>query len=183
MYGKIKHMADKDVNLRNIYLNFKGGVLDFKGTSMEPVLKEGQKVKVEPVKPEALRSGDIIVFGRGDILVCHRIMGRVRRGEKMYFYEKGDNSKSIGVISEDEVIGRAKYILKNGAPEKIKSCVTKKGFALYILDGYIRLYAMSAEFIKNRVFFGKKNFISHFLGTIAWKAQDFCFKLINRKIL
>jgi len=176
-------MINKNVEIRNIYLNFKGGALDFKGNSMEPTLKEGQKVKVEPVKLEALMSGDIIVFSRGDILVCHRILGRVKRGEKMYFYEKGDNSKSIGVISEDEIIGRAKYILKNGAPEKIKSCVTKKGFALYILDGCTRLYAMSASYLKNRIFFGRKNFLSRFLGTIAWKIQDFCFKSINGKIL
>ena len=174
-------MEENNIKLRNIYLRFKGGILDFKGVSMEPTFRDGDKVKVEPVEAENIKVGDIIVFDK-DILVCHRILGRFKKDGKIYFWEKGDNSNGIGYVSEDEIIGRAAYILvEKGKIKKPDFYFNKKVILLYLLETIIYPYTKIAGLIKKYLFFGKKNLFSHILGTTVWKVYYFCFSVITKK--
>jgi signal peptidase I len=178
---KSVRMAENDIKLRNIYLRFEGGILDFKGVSMEPTFRDGDKVKIEPVEAKDIKIGDIVIFER-DILVCHRILGRFRQGGKIYFWEKGDNSGCIGYISEDDIIGKAAYLIerdmvKNPDPYLSRQSVTTLSFLQTVMCPYIK----TAGLIKRYIFFGKKNLFSDILGTLVRKMHYFCFGIITRK--
>jgi signal peptidase I len=120
-------MIDDNAKLRNIYLKIKSGILDFSGESMEPVFKNGDKVKVESVEAKNIKTGNIIVFNR-NILVCHRVWGRFKKDDKFYFWEKGDNSDCIGYISEDEIIRKAVYLVEKGKIKNLFFILTRKLF-------------------------------------------------------
>jgi len=124
--------------IRNIYIKKKGGTFDFKGNSMEPTLKEGCRVIVEPVRSQDIKPGDIIVFGKR-LLACHRVVGRLRfkRNGKIYFLEKGDSSNRITMISEDEIIGKV-----------AGDYVFKKNRLMYLLDFFIFPYVIATTLMK-----------------------------------
>lgn len=173
-------MIDDNAKLKNIYLKIKGGILDFSGESMEPVFKNGDKVKVEPVEAKNIKTGNIIGFNR-NILVCHRVWGRFKKDDKFYFWEKGDNSDCIGYISEDEIIGKAVYLVEKGKIKKPVFYFNKKIILLVLLEIIIYPYIKIADLIKKYIFFRKQNLLSRVLGTIVWKVYYFYFNILTKK--
>ena len=174
-------MKNSDYDIKNVYLGFKGGVLDFKGNSMEPFLREGDKIKMEPVFSYSVRPGDVVVFKRDRILACHRIVAKFKRYDKFYFWERGDNKGHIGIISEDEIIGRVRHILRDGVLQKTGIFVSRENIFFHLLNAFIYPYVVFSGFIKKKLFLNKKNFISHFFGTIVWRIYNFFFNIIDRK--
>lgn len=79
------------------------------GSSMEPCLKNGQKVTVVPLaKISEIILGDIIVFYKfADHFTIHRVVC-IQRGSKGEIYQtKGDNNKDIDsyFVNRNEVVG------------------------------------------------------------------------------
>lgn len=173
-------MKDQEDDIKNIYLKLKGGMLDFKGNSMEPFLKEGDRVKVEPVPPYSIRPGDIIVFNAGSALACHRIVAKFRRHYKFYFWEKGDNNGRIRVISEDEIVGRVRYMVRGGIIRQTGIFVSMENVFFHLLNMAIYPYLVFSGFVKKYIFFGRKNFISHVFGTLVWKMYNFLFRAVEK---
>lgn len=178
---KSVRMTENNVKLRNMYLRLRGGILDFKGISMEPTIRDGAQVKVEPAETENIKIGDIIVFDR-DILVCHRVLGRFRKNGRAYFWEKGDNSNAVGYTSEDDIIGKAVYLIEEGKTKELDSYFNRKNMVLLrLLEAAMYPYIKTAALIKRYMFSGRDNLISHVLGAVVRRAHYFCFGLITKK--
>lgn len=82
-------------------------VVPVRGHSMEPLLCDGDVVRLERVT--ALRAGDLVVFpetnGR---LVLHRLLGSYRRGGRRWLLTQGDAAPLPDVrVAPESVLFRA----------------------------------------------------------------------------
>lgn len=77
------------------------GFMDFfiQGNSMEPLLKEGDSVRIFNVT--SLKSGDCYIFKHNGKMIIHRLAGKI--GEDYYFI--GDNSNSFEKVTREQVYG------------------------------------------------------------------------------
>jgi hypothetical protein len=78
------------------------------GASMEPMIREGDRLLVRGVEPEQLRAGDIVAFGRP--LTCHRLVAVLQRDGEPYGLEQGDAQATGTAIPLRLVIGRVEAI-------------------------------------------------------------------------
>jgi len=100
---EIKDKIDK------FYLKIRGGIIAISGGSMEPIIKSGWKVQASPVTADEIRIGDVVIFecvSDRDILVCHRIAGKMRFFNKMYFLHKGDNCSYGGIMEARHLVSK-----------------------------------------------------------------------------
>jgi len=81
-------------------------VLKSSGRCMIPLFDDGTPLIVRHVQPDEIKIGDIAVFRSFDRTVAHRIIGRYKEDEKLYFLEKRDSGFEPGVIPEDAIIGK-----------------------------------------------------------------------------
>jgi signal peptidase I len=87
--------------------------LDIRGTSMRPLIVEGDRIVIEPVGTATpISIGDIVVFESATGLVAHRIIDRIRTGETTSYLEKGDNRFYPTSIDHQALIGRVIEIRK-----------------------------------------------------------------------
>jgi len=80
-----------------------------KGDSMLPLLKNGNKYRVELINEDDIKEQDIIVFIIEDLVICHRIIKIISTNSGKLFYKtKGDNCKKPDpyAITFDMIIGR-----------------------------------------------------------------------------
>ena len=80
------------------------------GTSMEPVLYEGDIIRLQP--QEDYQAGDILVFNYNDNeLLTHRLL--LKKGGR--FFCKGDNCYRLENVSPAQIIGKVTHINGNEA--------------------------------------------------------------------
>ena len=89
------------------------------GNSMRPLLKEGDKVLVQPLGNRTIRFGDIACFGKP--VTCHRIVRRLWRNGEVMVWEKGDNSLTGSEIAAKDIDGIVTAIFKPGRTIEISS--------------------------------------------------------------
>jgi len=82
-------------------------LLTVKSGSMEPVLHVGDVIIIEPVNPEDIRVGDVIIFYRPgtDQLIVHRVVRTTSQG----LYTRGDANPGIdpwSPVPYENVVGR-----------------------------------------------------------------------------
>ena len=84
------------------------------GRSMLPFLRPGDTVIVDPVEPDSLRQGDLIVVRRGETmanLVTHRL---VALGNGVW-YTKGDNAGHLDPpVYAEAIVGRVVALERKG---------------------------------------------------------------------
>ena len=103
-------------HIKNQYIEFwkeSGGekVFKTKGTSMLPLIRESSSIGVEPLaQGEELKVGDIALFNRSACFIAHRIIGKVRKGNTLYYIEKGDSGLSVTTITRDQIVGKVVHI-------------------------------------------------------------------------
>lgn len=88
------------------------------GTSMQPLLRDGDTLLVSPLDGKAARAGDIILctLQPGRVLV-HRVLRRMRGKEGWQYLVQGDQSgKPDGIIPQAQVHGRVTGIERKGMP-------------------------------------------------------------------
>ncbi|MDQ1349886.1 MAG: uncharacterized protein QG657_187 [Acidobacteriota bacterium] len=90
--------------------SLKPRLLTVHGRSMWPLLKNGNKVTVAPVKPGQARFGDIICFDYPP--VCHRIIAKFNWHGEPAVLEKGDHTRIGTVIPLREITGKVAAIHK-----------------------------------------------------------------------
>ena len=75
-----------------------------RGHSMEPAIRDGHVVQVEPVPASEIRVGDVVVFWTGTGYVVHRVR-EIRRGR---LWTKGDANarRDTFWVMPDKVVGR-----------------------------------------------------------------------------
>ena len=86
------------------------------GRSMYPTIRENEAITVEPVAPQDVKVGDIILYRSGESVVAHRVM-RIERG-------KGDSQSFIlredtwGTLDEpveaEQILGKVVSVERAG---------------------------------------------------------------------
>lgn len=74
------------------------------GTSMMPLVWPGTLVRLEPAAPEALRPGDLVLYGRRGQVVLHRVVGR--QGASLLV--RGDALEVVDRVPTAAILGRAR---------------------------------------------------------------------------
>ena len=154
-----------DKDLIKFYYQVKGGMMGMRGGSMYPTLKEGWKIEIEPVDARVVKVGDIIVFGRGD-LICHRLIGKVIFFKYIYFIQKGDNSSKGGICKAKDLIGRVREVFDEKGQALNKEKWQFNSFKDIKALGYIYLsvYLMKELILKKR-----SNKVTYFINSFFWR--------------
>jgi hypothetical protein len=84
----------------------KVSVMKSAGRCMIPLFDDDTPLIVQHVQPQDISIGDIAVFRACDKTIAHRIIKKIREGDKFFFLEKKDSGFEPGMISEDAVIGK-----------------------------------------------------------------------------
>ncbi|MDD5120559.1 MAG: S26 family signal peptidase [Candidatus Omnitrophica bacterium] len=154
----------------NFYFKTKGGLLNLKGQSMEPALKDGWKVRILPVDIGSIKTGDIVVFGKNG-LTCHRIVACLKFFGRSYFFQKGDNSPAGSILEEDDLIGKVSEVFdEEGRSINVPECLKGDSSNINVLSCfYFVLYLLN-----HYIWRDKKNRFTLFV-------HRFCWKVIYRK--
>lgn len=108
-----------DFNVENIIKEKGVWVSTVEGSSMMPMLKEGQDVIVVEAKPLKIKKYDVVLIRRDNKLVLHRITKVLENG----FLFVGDNAFYKEIIYFEQIIGILKEFYQN---EKLVSVTDKK---------------------------------------------------------
>ncbi len=101
----------KDILNKGCSLRFQA-----KGWSMFPAIRDGDILKVEPVKGKEIRLGDVILYRTADErMAVHRAIKKFFQNDKLVLVTKGDsNTSKKEEVLLDEVLGRVKALERNG---------------------------------------------------------------------
>jgi len=91
-----------------------------RGSSMAPLVRDGDVLLVRPAEPVSLRVGDVVLCGIGDNqpgrMVAHRVLERWDGPDGARFMVQGDQvARTDGVIPAARVYGRVVAIERAGA--------------------------------------------------------------------
>ncbi len=71
--------------------------------SMQPLLRRGDRVVVQPIAPHALRPGLVVVVQRGDEWITHRLVAIDAQG----WHTQGDNARYADeAVTAEDIVGR-----------------------------------------------------------------------------
>lgn len=78
-----------------------------KGTSMHPLVRDGDVVLVAPLKQEKIHKGDVVLFTIGNgRAILHRVVRiRKNRGEDFFLIQGDHNNHSDGYFSKENIHG------------------------------------------------------------------------------
>jgi len=143
-------------------LKVKGEIwVKVEGMSMDPLIKNGEKVLVRKANIREILPGDMILYSAGSYLVTHRAVGKFCCGD-WYLLERGENGGSIGRVKGDSILGKVVAIEKGRNTFNVeKICeewrkVSGKGYALLTF-----IYALSFK-IKHLLGINSKRLKSSF---------------------
>ena len=90
---------------RNIFLN-----------NIKPTIKEGETITVEPIAPEAVKKGDIILYRTPGGVVAHRVVGIERKTSAHHlFLLRGDAATTCDApVAPDQVLGKVISVMRDG---------------------------------------------------------------------
>jgi signal peptidase I len=97
----------------------KPNLITYTGSSMNPTLRSGDGLQVEPYEAKKIRPGDVIVFNSPEDgrKITHRVISARSEGIKT----RGDNNKNIDprILSPEGIIGRVIYAQRGNKRKKI----------------------------------------------------------------
>ncbi len=113
--------------------------------SMRPLIEISDRILVERIPLQAIRTRDIILF-RHDaegIMVSHRVLRIIQQDGKTYLLQKGDAGLRAGVVDAQQIMGRVVAIerqgrlidLSRGWPRAINILFGLKNWAFYGVEG------------------------------------------------
>jgi len=159
---------DKKSEVYNFYLRTKGGWGVVSGKSMEPTLKEGWKIKVEPSDEDKIKIGDIALFGQ-DSLTCHRIIGKVKFFGQAYFIHKGDNPSIGGIFGAKDLMGKITKVFD----EKGQGVEKEKWQYNSVKNIKIFSYVYLFMYLVKRCICGRK------INRLSCSVNQFCWKVLT----
>lgn len=115
------------------------------GNSQWPFLKEGDQIGVTAVLSSELKRGDLVLFKRGKVKRCHRVL-KIREESNgiRSFYLKGDSLlTSDGWIKEDEVL--SKVVTVNG--RQLESLRTRSVSSLFFYHSLLQSCLFDTVFL------------------------------------
>jgi len=89
--------------------------------SMAPLIQTGDQICIKKIDPSHILIGDIITFWKGDILVTHRIISKVRDEKGFCYVERGDRNSQYAVVNAHAVVGKVIRIKKGEQEIAIES--------------------------------------------------------------
>lgn len=93
--GIAENLLDNDINVSIPTLGF----------SMFPVIRTGDRITLCP--DTDINLGDIIVFERSDLMVCHRVKKVFEKNNVKYYQTRGDSFFTLDEpITADKMIGK-----------------------------------------------------------------------------
>jgi len=110
--------------------------------SMGPMIRVNDGVLIEPIGPERVRFGDVIVFRSSDQRIVHRVVGKRRHRGKVLFLEKGDLNPFLGRVSADDVLGRVSTLQRNG---RTVDLLSGRGRALQVALAFCSIVPLVAR--------------------------------------
>lgn len=112
--------------LRDLVAAGQSVVVKARGQSMWPLLRDGDRLTVAPVR-EAVRRGDVVVFvDAGGCCKAHRVLGRSGCGEGTFYRVRGDAEAGPGeTVEEARVIGVAVAVERNGRSFRLDTVVAR----------------------------------------------------------
>jgi signal peptidase I len=148
-------------------------------SSMSPLIRKGDQVFVEQRPLSDISQGDIIVFWRGNLLVSHRVIRKVRKKGAVFFVERGDQHPTHSTVSSALVIGKVTKIKRGEQHYQIDSPVWQL-FNRIVGFGFFCTFV--AKEVTHRIpFFPEsvKNFAKKPLAVCKRLMEMFCRILIN----
>jgi signal peptidase I len=120
------------------------------GQSMFPFIKSGDQLLVRAKDFRCLKVGDIILYQRKKTQVCHRVIKKLRSGEVVMFYTRGDSLiGAIEIVSVDNYIGQI-IGYKRGDKFILLDVPWRKCLAVVVV--YVIPYVISVvRFLKNHL--------------------------------
>lgn len=82
--------------------------------SMNPTIRVGDQVRIEPVKADEIQPGEIAAFETSDSLIIHRIVQRQRTGATVRLLQMSDVELRPSWIEEQAVVGRVIITRRQG---------------------------------------------------------------------
>ncbi|MBU1062397.1 MAG: hypothetical protein KJ952_06750, partial [Candidatus Omnitrophica bacterium] len=141
--------------------------LSVRGKSMEPVLRADYKVKIRKVDVNKIKVGDIIVFGRGQI-VCHRVIRRLKFFNETYFIHKGDNVVIGDIVTGSDLIGKVETIIDDKKQEINKEAWQYRAPNMKRFAELHYIYLICV-LVKKRILKERRNKFTELLKRIFWK--------------
>jgi signal peptidase I len=86
------------------------------GRSMQPTIKEGETITIQPTAASTVRKGDIILYSFERGFIAHRVVRILRRkGDFPRFIMRGDASGSFDYpVSAQQVLGKVISVEREG---------------------------------------------------------------------
>jgi len=117
----------------------------FSGKSMYPTLKDSMMLSIVKASFPSIKVSDIIAYQDDNIIVAHRVIGKVYNNKELAFITKGDNQPfgGIGRVEQKDLIG------------KVVGAFYKDGLKENILNKNL-LYSLSFVFLGRAYLFYRK---------------------------
>ena len=121
------------------------------GQSMHPTIKNGEAVLVEPIKPEQVNVGDIILylFHRG--VIAHRVLRIERRAENQFLITRGDASRTNDApVPAVDVLGRVVAVERGGRSIALTGRPARLRRALRLLAGQAKSWLTRLGLVQSK---------------------------------
>jgi hypothetical protein len=113
---------------------------------MAPLIRPGDRILVARAATEQIGFGDIVLFRRNREFVVHRVLGKWRKTEAIYFLERGDMGLTFGLVSADRTIGRV-VLVERGDKVLDLTSHTSRLIAIFI-TAWLRMSSGFVQMLK-----------------------------------
>lgn len=124
-------------------------VIDITGRSMRPLLRDGCKVVVGPVRSQ-VALGDILLFRRDSAVIVHRVVRLKRRGTDVLIRTKGDGTTRLdpGWIKQTDAIAKVVGLVRGARVVDLESRLWRCLGRLLAVGSYAM--GLTGEAIRNQ---------------------------------
>jgi len=95
--------------------------LTAEGTSMEPLIRKGDRIRFRMDPPAGIEPGGLIVFIRDGALICHRLLEWREESGSRFALQAGDAISEPSAVPEQDVVGVALELRTRGRSIRLDS--------------------------------------------------------------
>lgn len=111
--------------------------------SMYPLIEVNDRVLVNKIPFDHLRSGDIVLLRYDEFFIVHRVIKILREDDNTLILQKGDANNYASTVRPESIVGKITAIEKKGRIVELKSL---RGKCMNVLPS-IRNYFSYREFV------------------------------------
>jgi signal peptidase len=114
-----------------------------RGSSMHPLVRDGDILDVQPISGTAPGAGEVILYrSRGHGIVVHRVVGMLTQEEEDFLLVKGDAARAPDPqVPASRVLGRVVSIERHGRRSSSGSWTSGRAVPLYVRGFRLRRWA------------------------------------------